>query len=351
MARQDLGKIVSEVTSVNVTVDNNVGVPSAEASISGTLTEKELSINFKNLKGEKGDKPTKGTDYYTDQEKQEFITETNALVVAEGKKQVKELQNQGSLSIERLLKIQKEIEAILQNQEAIGNALALNGKSGPQYDKEIRSIAGGEFDSDLLFLNDAGTKTAGKLYYDKNKSGLFKCIQTTTSTVNSTTNFVDVSSLENANKLENLFINGLVNKNIRTIKKIEMGINDSIYKKGYIEARIKFNDNLKNYYTVFEIDFLRYNGLNYSKFIVPVYIYTSNSNTTCNSSIFFNFSDLNKIQVSFDNITKEIIFRVLTNELYFNHMIIKETFLYSLYGDKIKDIEFSYHVADDFPAI
>ena len=206
MARQDLGKIVSEVTSVNVTVDNNVGVPSAEASISGTLTEKELSINFKNLKGEKGDKPTKGTDYYTDQEKQEFITETNALVVAEGKKQVKELQNQGSLSIERLLKIQKEIEAILQNQEAIGNALALNGKSGPQYDKEIRSIAGGEFDSDLLFLNDAGTKTAGKLYYDKNKSGLFKCIQTTTSTVNSTTNFVDVSSLENANKLENLSI-------------------------------------------------------------------------------------------------------------------------------------------------
>ena len=206
MARQDLGKIVSEVTSVNVTVDNNVGVPSAEASISGTLTEKELSINFKNLKGEKGDKPTKGTDYYTDQEKQEFITETNALVVAEGKKQVKELQNQGSLSIERLLKIQKEIEAILQNQEAIGNALALNGKSGPQYDKEIRSIAGGEFDSDLLFLNDAGTKTAGKLYYDKNKSGVFKCIQTTTSTVNSTTNFVDVSSLENANKLENLRI-------------------------------------------------------------------------------------------------------------------------------------------------
>ena len=204
MARQDLGKIVSEVTSVNVTVDNNVGVPSAEASISGTLTEKELSINFKNLKGEKGDKPTKGTDYYTDQEKQEFITETNALVVAEGKKQVKELQNQGSLSIERLLKIQKEIEAILQNQEAIGNALALNGKSGPQYDKEIRNIAGGEFDPDLLFLNDAGTKTAGKLYYDKNKSGVFKCIQTTTSTVNSTTNFVDVSSLENANKLENL---------------------------------------------------------------------------------------------------------------------------------------------------
>ena len=204
MARQDLGKIVSEVTSVNVTVDNNVGVPSAEASISGTLTEKELSINFKNLKGEKGDKPTKGTDYYTDQEKQEFITETNALVVAEGKKQVKELQNQGSLSIERLLKIQKEIEAILQNQEAIGNALALNGKSGPQYDKEIQSIAGGNFDPNLLYLNDEGTKEVEKLYYDRLKSGVFKCIKQTTSTVNSTEFFVDVSSLKNANRLDNL---------------------------------------------------------------------------------------------------------------------------------------------------
>ena len=204
MARQDLGKIVSEVTSVNVTVDNNVGVPSAEASISGTLTEKELSINFKNLKGEKGDKPTKGTDYYTDQEKQEFITETNALVVAEGKKQVKELQNQGSLSIERLLKIQKEIEAILQNQEAIGNALALNGKSGPQYDKEIQSIAGGNFDPNLLYLNDEGTKEVEKLYYDRLKSGVFKCIKQTTSTVNSTEFFVDVSSLQNANRLDNL---------------------------------------------------------------------------------------------------------------------------------------------------
>ena len=204
MARQDLGKIISEITEINATVDNGVGVPSATATITGTATEKIVNIDFKNLKGDKGDKPAKGTDYYTEQEKQEFVTETNALVVAEGKKQVKELQNQSSLSIERLLKIQKEIETILQNQEAIGNALALNGKSGPEYDKEIRNVAGGEFDTALLYLNDTGTKTAGKLYYDKNKSGVFKCIQTTTSTVNSTTNFVDVSSLENANKLENL---------------------------------------------------------------------------------------------------------------------------------------------------
>ena len=184
-------------------------------------------VNIKGPKGDKGDKPLKGTDYYTEEEKQQFTTETNALVVAEGEKQIglvgnkgteevgkvtKEgtaqvgaVQNQGALSIESLLKIQKEIEAILKNQEAIGNALSLNGKSGPQYDKEIQSIAGGNFDPNLLYLNDEGTKEVEKLYYDRLKSGVFKCIKQTTSTVNSTEFFVDVSSLQNANRLDNLY--------------------------------------------------------------------------------------------------------------------------------------------------
>ena len=178
------------------------------------------------IQGDKGDKPLKGTDYYTEDEKQQFTTEVNALVTAEGEKQIglvgnkgteevgkvtKEgtaqvgaVQNQGAISIESLLKIQKEIEAILKNQEAIGNALALNGKSGPQYDKEIQSIAGGNFDPNLLYLNDEGTKEVEKLYYDRLKSGVFKCIKQTTSTVNSTEFFVDVSSLKNANRLDNL---------------------------------------------------------------------------------------------------------------------------------------------------
>ncbi len=184
------------------------------------------------IQGDKGDKPLKGTDYYTEDEKQQFTTEVNALVTAEGEKQIglvgnkgteevgkvtKEgtaqvgaVQNQGAISIESLLKIQKEIEAILKNQEAIGNALALNGKSGPQYDKEIQSIAGGNFDPNLLYLNDEGTKEVEKLYYDRLKSGVFKCIKQTTSTVNSTEFFVDVSSLQNANRLDNLFSYELV---------------------------------------------------------------------------------------------------------------------------------------------
>ena len=179
------------------------------------------------IQGEKGDKPLKGTDYYTEDEKQQFTTEVNALVTAEGEKQiglvgnkgteeaekvgsegskqVLAVQNQGILSLDMLLKVQKEIQALLKNQEAIGNALALNGKSGPQYDSEIRSIAGGEFDTNLLYLNDEGTKTAGKLYYDRLKSGVFRCLSQTTSTTNSTTYFEDISNKANSDRLDNLF--------------------------------------------------------------------------------------------------------------------------------------------------
>ena len=154
-------------------------------------------------------------------------TEETGKVGSEGSKQVLAVQNQGSISIESLLKIQKEIEAILKNQEAIGNALALNGKNGPQYDKEIQSIAGGNFDPNLLYLNDEGTKEVGKLYYDRLKTGVFKCIKQTTSTVNSTEFFVDVSSLQNANRLDNLFKYELVEEKISKWKEhqVDIGFN------------------------------------------------------------------------------------------------------------------------------
>lgn len=64
---------------------------------------------------------------------------------------------------------------------------------------------GAEIDPNLLYLNDAGTKTAGKLYFDRNKKGLFKCVQTTSSTTNSTTYFVDASPNANSDRLSNLY--------------------------------------------------------------------------------------------------------------------------------------------------
>ena len=64
---------------------------------------------------------------------------------------------------------------------------------------------GAELDENLFYLNDAGTKQVGKLYFDKNKKGLFKCIKQTTGTVNSTEFFVDASPNANSDRLANLF--------------------------------------------------------------------------------------------------------------------------------------------------
>ena len=66
--------------------------------------------------------------------------------------------------------------------------------------------SGATFNRNLLYLNDKGIKEEGKLYFDRNKQGLFKCKKTTTAdyVVNSTDYFVDVSNVENSNRLGNL---------------------------------------------------------------------------------------------------------------------------------------------------
>lgn len=68
----------------------------------------------------------------------------------------------------------------------------------------IENNSGLNFDPNLLFLNDAGTKTQDKIYFDRNKKGLFRCTQTTTTTTNSTTYFEDISNKSSADRLTNL---------------------------------------------------------------------------------------------------------------------------------------------------
>ena len=68
----------------------------------------------------------------------------------------------------------------------------------------IESNSGLNFDTALLYLNDAGTKYVNKIYFDRNKKGLFKCISQTTSTTNSTNYFVDISNEANSAQLRNL---------------------------------------------------------------------------------------------------------------------------------------------------
>ena len=68
----------------------------------------------------------------------------------------------------------------------------------------LENNGGINIDPNLLYLNDAGTKTQGKVYFDRNKKGLFECVQTTTATTNSTTYFVDISNKASADRLANL---------------------------------------------------------------------------------------------------------------------------------------------------
>lgn len=223
MARQDLGKIISEITSATATVDNKVGVPSVNVTLGGTQTDKEINFDFKNIKGEKGDKPVKGTDYFTEEEKQQFTTETVGLVTAEGEKQITAIgekgttetqkvtaegtkqvtavRNQGNTSLQAVNKVQGDIEALLRDQTVEGNALSLNGKTGVQYDKEIQGVAGRH---DGTFPLTSAVKDG--VYLVPSTGKLYVCITAYNggqiSAPNS--NFEEFSVYKNRDRLDNL---------------------------------------------------------------------------------------------------------------------------------------------------
>lgn len=204
MARLDLGKVVSEIVEVKTTIDDNCGVPSVTASLSGTQTEKVLNLDFKNLKGKQGvdgAKPVKGVDYFTEEDKKEFTNGINGSITAEGQKQLQAITDKGTESLNAVKKVQTDIENILSNHGAEGNALSLNGKTGQQYDKEIQEVLGqcdGTFPLTKAEVN--------KVYLVPQTGKNYKCIKAYSGTQISVPNenFEDLSVLENRNRLSNL---------------------------------------------------------------------------------------------------------------------------------------------------
>lgn len=73
----------------------------------------------------------------------------------------------------------------------------------PEINNKFNAIAGGQINPS--FIQDNGEKRIGEYYLDKNTGKLFRCIRTTSSVVNSSEYFKDMSIDSIVNRLENLF--------------------------------------------------------------------------------------------------------------------------------------------------
>ena len=216
MARQDLGKIISEITEINATVDNGVGVPSATATITGTATEKIVNIDFKNLKGDKGDKPENGVDYFTPEEKKQFTAETVKLVTDEGTKQTGLVGEKGvaetgkltaegnkqiNLVIAEANKVIEQLKSLIEGNPETSNAQALSGKSRVEFERDTQALAG------KYVGNFPLTVAVKDAVYLVPATGKFYVCTTAYNGTNLTapnSNFEELSVYKNRDKLDNL---------------------------------------------------------------------------------------------------------------------------------------------------
>lgn len=168
------------IDNVTASVNSNAGTPKVTVSLSGTPERRKIDLKFENLKG---DKPIKGTDYYTEQEKEQFTTETLSLVTAEGTKQVKAVTDKGSeqtslviaegnkqisLTQTEALKVIEQLKSLIAGSPSTSNAQALSGKTRVEFEKDTQALAGkynGNFPltsavKDAVYL----VPTTGKFY-------------------------------------------------------------------------------------------------------------------------------------------------------------------------------------------
>ena len=115
------------IENVTASVNSNTGVPSVKVTMSGTKENRSFDLEFRNLKG---DKPIKGTDYYTQQEKEQFTAETLKLVTDEGNKQI-------SLTQAEALKVIEQLKKLVEGNPETSNAQTLSGKTRVEFENDV----------------------------------------------------------------------------------------------------------------------------------------------------------------------------------------------------------------------
>ena len=160
MIEKDLGQIIPDITAT-ATIDNTEGVPSVSVTVD-ELNElnrlvRKFNFAFLHLKGEKGDKPVKGIDYLTEEEKQQFTTETLGLVTSEGNKQIEAVGNKGTEQAGKVTsegskqitlvsgeanKVITQLKELIAGNPDTSNAQALSGKSRIEFERDTQALAG-----------------------------------------------------------------------------------------------------------------------------------------------------------------------------------------------------------------
>lgn len=186
MTEKDLGQIIPDILAT-ATVDNKVGEPAVNVTVEQinevNRLERKFNFEFVNMKGEKGDTPVKGVDYLTEEEKQQFTTETLSLVTAEGAKQVKAVTDKASEQISKVSsqgndqislvsaegqKVVEQVKKLIGVNPAGGDAVSVGGKTRIEFEKDTQALAGkynGNFPltsavKDAVYL----VPTTGKFY-------------------------------------------------------------------------------------------------------------------------------------------------------------------------------------------
>lgn len=163
-------------------------------------------------------------------------------VTTKGVEQIENIKIEGTKSLNSVREVQTEIENLLNNQEAEGNALSLNGKTGVQYDKEIRGVAGGYDGKFPLTIAEVD-----KIYLQEETGKFYVCIKAYNGTSLSApnANFEELSVYKNRDRLDNL--HG--------------------YKK--ITVTLELNKEIK----VLDLNSLRDNNTNYPLFKIILFIH------------------------------------------------------------------------------